>query len=72
MLVGKKKKSTVVHIKTEENESDFTLHIGDNHSQVELHPSLVQCVEGLVHVFLEVQVYVCQLDVGVHSSILDL
>lgn len=46
-----------IDINTAANEGNFTLHIGDNHSQIELRPFLLQCKECLVHVFLEVLVY---------------
>lgn len=49
--------SICVHISISENESNFTLHIGDDHSQIELKAFLLQFVEGLVHVLLEFQVY---------------
>lgn len=51
--------SIVVHISISENESNFTLHIGDDHSQIELRAFLLQFVEGLVHVLPEFQVHAC-------------
>lgn len=47
----------VNHIRTAANEGNFTLHIGDDHFQIELRPFLLQFKECLVHVFLEVLVY---------------
>lgn len=48
------------------------MHIGDNDSQIELRPSLLQFAEGLVHVLLEVQVYSRKREGGACGSILNL
>lgn len=53
-------------------EHNFTLHIGDNDSQIKLRPSLLQFAERLVHVLSEVQVYSRKREGGARSSILNL